>query len=255
MLRKLNKKYRVLFIFIPVSVLLSTPLSAITRSSNTEFTPIVTVTMGASLSQAGSNQSFQPLDLCRYTYKPDAATTNMLWGGFVGTPVARFSSSKLIAGFGYYQPNTLFAKGSLTQGVDRASNETYQYQYRIRSQQALLEGKWYWHPDASVQPFLMAGMGVAFNRVSHYETNVPPFYEFTPLFSSHTQTHFTYAVGPGMEMSLSKTLRGGLAYRFTDLGVTNTGSAQIDTIPISSTLKQSHLYANQVLIQLTYILG
>ena len=50
-----------------------------------------------------------------------------------------------------------------------------------------------------------------------------------------------------------KFFRAGVAYRFTDLGSANTGTAQIDEIPISSTLKQSHLYANQILVQFTFI--
>ncbi len=99
----------------------------------------------------------------------------------------------------------------------------------------------------------MVGIGAAFNKVSAYQKSVPPFLEFTPEFSNHTQTNFTYAVGPGVDISLSKSFRIGIAYRFTDLGSANTGRAQIDEIPISSTLKQSRLYANQLLAQLTFI--
>ena len=60
-------------------------------------------------------------------------------------------------------------------------------------------------------------------------------------------------MGPGIDVSLTKSVRVGVGYRFTDLGSANTGKAQLDTIPISSMLKQSHVYTNQFLAQFTYI--
>lgn len=215
--------------------------------------PIFTLTAGASISQLGQDESFRPLDLCSYHYKPNRSnTTNMLWGGFVGSEVMRSSSWRFIAGLGYYQPNYLSTKGTLTQGADSASDDTYSYKYQIQSQQLLAEGKLYWIEKDKIQPFLMVGIGGAFNKISDYQTSVSPFLEFTPAFSNHSQTSFTYAIGPGIDMGLSKSFRIGVAYRFTDLGSANTGSAHIDKIPISSTLKQSHVYANQILAQFTY---
>lgn len=215
--------------------------------------PVLTFTAGASISQLGQSQSFAPLDLCSYHYKSQSSKTNMLWGGFIGSEVKRSSLWGLIAGLGYYQPNTLSTKGTLTQGADPTSDNTYSYRYQTQSQQLLAEGKLYWIAKERIQPFLMVGIGAAFNKTSNYQTSVPPFFEFTPAFSNHTQTNFTYAVGPGIDVSLTKSFRVGVGYRFTNLGSANTGSGQLDTIPISNTLKQSHLYANQILAQFTYI--
>lgn len=142
--------------------------------------------------------------------------------------------------------------GFLTQGADPASDATYRYDYQIQSHQLLAEGKVYWIAKEKIQPFLMVGLGPVFNKVSNYQTSVPPFLEFTPMFSNDTKTDVSYAVGPGVDLSLSPSFRMGFAYRWTDLGSTTTGTGQLDTTPISSTLKQSHLYANQVLLQLTY---
>ncbi|MDP3560419.1 MAG: outer membrane beta-barrel protein [Legionellaceae bacterium] len=215
--------------------------------------PVFTFTAGASISQLGQPQSFMPLDLCRYNYKPQGSMTNMLWGGFIGSEVKRSSSWGLIVGLGYYQPTRLSTKGTLTQGADLESDNAYNYRYQTQSQQLLVEGKLYWIAKERIQPFVMLGIGPAWNKTSHYQTNVPPFLEFTPEFSSHTQTNFTYAVGSGVDVSLTQAFRVGVGYRFTDVGSANTGSAQIDEIPISSTLKQRHLYANQVLVQFTFI--
>lgn len=224
------------------------------KSMLSQLQPVFTFTAGASLSQLGQAQSFAPIDLCRYRYQPnDTNTTNMLWGGFVGSEVIRSSSWSLIGGLGYYQPNYLSTKGILTQGADSVSDNSFSYRYQTQSQQLLAEGKLYWIAKESIQPFLMIGIGAAFNNTFNYQTNVPPFLEFTPEFSNHRQTNYTYAIGPGIDISISKSIRIGMAYRFTDLGSANTGSAQIDAIPISNTLNQSHLYANQILAQLTFI--
>lgn len=215
--------------------------------------PIFTFTAGASISPLGQSQSFTPLDLCHYHYKPqNSNTTHMLWGGFVGSEVKRSTMWRFIAGLGYYQPISLSTQGTLTQGADAASDDTYHYRYQTQSQQLLAEGKLYWIAKNNMQPFMMLGIGGAFNKTSDYQTSVPPFLEFTPVFSNHSQTHFTYAFGPGMDISVSKSFKIGMSYRFTDLGSANTGRARIDNIPISSALKQSHLYANQILAQFTY---
>lgn len=216
--------------------------------------PVFTFTAGTSISRLGQTQSFSPLDLCMYQYKPHGSnTTGLLLGGFVGTEINRFKSFGIIAGLSYYRPNSFSTKGSLIQGVDALSNSTYRYQYETQSQQVLVESKLYWIAKENIHPFLMLGLGASFNRVSHYQTDVPPFLEFTPNYFNHSQGSFTYALGPGIDVSLTRKFRMGIAYRFTDFGAANTGTAQIDGIPISSTLKQTHLYANQVLLQFTFI--
>ena len=105
--------------------------------------PVFTFTAGASISQLGQTQSFAPLDRCSYNYKPQVSKTNGLWGGFIGSEVERSSSWGLIVGLGYYQPTTLSTKGTLTQGADPASDNTYSYGYQTQSQQLLAEGKLY----------------------------------------------------------------------------------------------------------------
>ncbi|MDP3562741.1 MAG: hypothetical protein Q8R83_11235 [Legionellaceae bacterium] len=217
-----------------------------------EIQPVITFTAGASIAQLGQSQSFTPLDLCHYNYESQRTAVNVLWGGFIGSKIKHASSWELIAGIGYYQPTTLFTQGSLTQGADPTSDSVYGYKYQTQSQQLLAEGKLHWITNKKIQPFWMMGIGATFNKTSNYQTNVAPFLEFTPAFSNHLQTNFTYAVGPGIDFSLTKSFRVGVGYRFTDLGSAHTGPAQIDEIPISSRLKQSHLYANQILAQVTF---
>lgn len=246
-------RHGLLFFILFCELNLVFALSSTSSNLQSHLKPVFIFSAGASITQAGKSQSFAPLDLCRYTYTPKRAnSTNMLWGGYIGSEIKRTSSWQLITGFSYYQQNSLIRKGSLIQGADPASYDTYSYSYQIQTQQLLAEGKLYWVTQERIQPFLLIGIGAAFNKVSDFQTSVPPFLEFTPVFSNHSQTNFTYAMGSGIDISLSKSFRLGVAYRFTDLGLANTGRAQIDGIPISSTLKQSHLNANQILTQFTY---
>ena len=46
----------------------------------------------------------------------------------------------------------------------------------------------------------------------------------------------------------------GLAYRFSGLGNADLGIANIDGSYVSGALLQSNLYANEVLLQLTYVI-
>jgi hypothetical protein len=54
-------------------------------------------------------------------------------------------------------------------------------------------------------------------------------------------------------LQLDKEWRVGIGYRFVSLGRSNFGSATIDAIPLTGTLKQSYLYSNEVLMQVTYV--
>lgn len=214
--------------------------------------PVFSLAVGASVSQLGQSQSFTPLDLCQYSYEPQGSKTNTVWGGFVGSEVRRSLLWEAVVGLSYYQLANLSTTGTLIQGADSESNSVYGYSYQTQSQQLLAEGKLYWIVKENVRPFLMVGIGAAFNKTTHYQTNVPPFFEFTPMFFDRSQTSFTYTVGSGVDVNLTNSFRIGIGYRFTDLGAAATGSAQIDTIPISNSLQQPHIYANQILAQLTF---
>lgn len=216
--------------------------------------PVLALMAGASISQTGQSQTMAPLDLCSYTYQPShKKTTDMLWGGFIGSKVKKTPKWLMVTGLSYYQPNSLATKGTLTQGADAASSDSYNYSYKIQSQQLLVEGRFYWIDKPVLQPFVTLGLGAAFNKVSNYYTNVSPLLAFTPEFSNHNQTNFTYAIGAGIDIPISTLFNLGVGYRFTDLGAANTGRSQIDLIPIANSLQQSHLYANQIFAQFSFM--
>lgn len=249
--RRINRH---LLLLVVALVNTNSSLAAPDRPIWHKFQPVFTLTTGASISQLGQSQSFTPLDLCSYRYNPKGSpSANSVWGGFAGAEIKHTTSWMLVVGLSYYQPTNLKTKGNLTQGADPFSDDIYQYRYKTQSQQLVAESKLYWITNKHIEPFLMFGMGIAFNKTFDYQTSVPPFLGFTPTFSTHSQNNFTYAVGPGLDVKVAQSFRVGVAYRFADLGATNTGNGQIDGIPISNTLKQSRLYANQFLVQLTFI--
>lgn len=252
MLNGLSINHYLLCLLMSLGIHSSHAAGGIENRLTTKIHPVFTLTAGASISPLGQSQTFAPLDLCSYQYQSQGTRTNMLRGGFLGTEVKRYSSWGLMAGVGYYQPTILSTAGTLIQGADPESDNAYSYRYQTRSQQILAEGKLYWITRERIHPFVMMGIGAAINTTDRYQTNVPPFLELTPVFPNHRQINVTYAIGPGIEFAVTKAFRLGIGYRFTHLGSANTGSAQIDGIPISSTLKQSPLYANQILAQFTF---
>jgi len=60
-------------------------------------------------------------------------------------------------------------------------------------------------------------------------------------------------VGTGVDVDIIDHLRLGLGYRFTDFGAADLGNASYNGAPVSGTLTQSNLYANEFLAQLTWL--
>ena len=81
-----------------------------------------------------------------------------------------------------------------------------------------------------------------------------PFNTFTREYSDNTESSFTYSLGLGVDMDITEHLRLGVGYRFADLGKVRLGDAEINTTEVAGTLSQDHLYANEILVQLSLVL-
>jgi opacity protein-like surface antigen len=104
----------------------------------------------------------------------------------------------------------------------------------------------------SYHPYLLLSLGVSANKAYHYQTTVPPFITFTPIYASQKNTSLSYSIGGGVDADINKKWRFGVGYRYADLGKANLGAATIDTTAFPPPLKQSHLKAHQFVAQLTY---
>lgn len=99
----------------------------------------------------------------------------------------------------------------------------------------------------------MLGLGTSYNTSSHWRTDVPTT-KFTRAYYDNTQSSFSYAIGTGIDFALDKHFRLGIGYRFTDFGQSTLGQGRINAISVTGALSQNHLYANELLGQVTYIL-
>ncbi len=188
-----------------------------------------------------------------YNYTPSRVTkTSGLANIFVGAEWRLRQQWLMQAGFEFNQ-TALNTNGTLVQGADVPSQDTYRYQYGILSKQFLAEAKLLYSFRDTYHPYVLAGAGVGVNRSYNFSTNVPPFLAFTRMYGGYTKTSFSYAVGLGVDTNLAPELRFGVGYRFADLGKVNLGNATIDTTSVPNSVSQTHSYTNEVLAQLTFL--
>jgi opacity protein-like surface antigen len=179
--------------------------------------------------------------------------TKALYEGFLG--IEKEFNPHWIGQLGleYNQTRHFIQRGTLMQGADVPSSDTYAYQYRVILRQALIEGKLFYRFKHHVYPYVLAGLGTSFNKAYNFTTTVPHFLTFTREYSSDTSRSFTYAAGLGLDVDITCHLRAGISYRFTDAGRVKLGNATINDISVSGTFKQSHVYVNQLLAQLSWV--
>lgn len=189
-----------------------------------------------------------------YTAKRPTQTVGV-FDGFFGSEWAFHPKWALQLGLGYNQAWNFRAKGSLLQGADIQSADQYSYHYDILTRQLLVESKLLYGYKERYHPYALLGLGAAFNTANDYGTNVPPFLTFTRQYQNNTQTSFTYNVGAGIDVDILDHLRLGLGYRFADFGQFKLGNASIDTTNVSGTFSQTHLYASEILAQLTFVVS
>jgi opacity protein-like surface antigen len=228
-------------------------------NAETPWHAVISLGSGAAItSSIGSSQTFpiaNPVVDQFYIYTNNRpAQTGGLLDSFVGVEWAFHSNWAMQMGLSYNQTWDFKAQGSLLQGADAQSVDQYSYQYSIITRQLLAESKLLYRFKERYLPYVLLGLGAAFNTASNYTTTVPPFLTFTRQYNNNTQTSFSYALGMGMDVQMIDNFRFGLGYRFADLGRIKLGKAIIDTNNAGGTLSQSHLYAHEVLAQITWML-
>jgi opacity protein-like surface antigen len=231
----------------------------LTEPMTMHWKPLVGIGGGvASTGNLGASQTFpiqNPVADEYYLYSPSHQTqTQGLFEVFLGAEHALPKNWRMQAGLAYNQSGTYNAQGTFIQGADAGSADQYAYNYHVVGRELLAQAK-FMHPYRDkFYPYFLLGLGGSLNKSSAYSTNAPPFLTFTREYLSNTAHSFAYKLGLGVDMDLTQHARIGLAYRFSGLGSVALGSASIDSIAVSGTLSQSNLYANEVLVQLTYLI-
>jgi opacity protein-like surface antigen len=249
--------------FFLVLSLLSISMSTSAFSAPTWWTektwrPVMTVGAGASMSSyVGKTQYFaiqNPATDQFYTYKASRQSqTSFLFDGFFGAEWVATTDWLFQAGLEYKQASPFHAKGVLTQGTASSLQNSYSYSYNVLSRQLLAEAKVLYTVKKQFHPYALLGVGVAFNRAYDYATAVPAL-TYTPRYTNNTTHSLSSVLGLGLDVDITQHVRAGLGYRFSDLGQRVTlGSAVLNPSGGKGALSQAHLYANEILAQLTWI--
>jgi opacity protein-like surface antigen len=217
--------------------------------------PVVGVSAGVVIAPTvGESQSVTvPSSFSTYTYSRKSSTqTAALAGVFLGGEVELRKNWALQIGVDYNQSNSFKASGNVVQGISPIL-DSGTYQYSVVTRQLLMLSKFLYTYKDRYHPYALVGLGGSFNTASGYSASVSGTSP-TPQFADNTSVSFSYAVGAGVDMDVMPRLRVGLGYRFANLGAASLGATTVSNVLYSSnTLSQSHLYAHEVVAQLTYI--
>jgi opacity protein-like surface antigen len=246
------------FIFLTLSAwtALSTPsLASEKEPISSRF--IFAVGAGGFNADAGKSQTipiFNPVEDEFFVYTPNRHThVNGLFDLFIGKQWGLNPNWSLQLGLDYTILNGLDIDGSLVQGADFQSADTYIYRYQLKTQQLQVQSKFLYNYQSNLHPYALLGLGAAFNKANQFITNVPSFLTFTRIYQDNSNSSFTYTLGLGIDMDMSENIRLGIGYRFTDFGKIKLGAATIDNISVPGTLPQSNVHANLVLAQISFI--
>lgn len=231
------------------------------------YHPIATLFGGvANLSLRTYSNSFLGNDDDVFTYtSANSSKTTGLIGVFLGVePILSYTDFFLNAGIEYSYFGNTKAKGINTVGIEPETSTAYQYQYTIQTQQLLAVGKLFKVThlpkiNRTFYPYLSLGLGVAFNQAKNYQafTTETGNINLTPSFANHTNTSFSYNLGLGIESSIDQHTRVGIGYKFSDFIDANLGNGQVAinqyVYPVLFSLKSNHTYANQFIVQVSYV--
>ncbi len=246
-------------IFIYKSIFLLILTAILPAFAWTNWHPIASINVGAGFSNdAGQSKNFpilNPITDEFYNYDSDHSTQTVgLFGGFLGLEHEIKTNLSIQVGLDYTQSSPFTAKGSFVQGADVASQDTFSYDYSIITRQILAEGKLLYTTHQFFHPYVTLGLGSSFNKAYNYRTDVPSNLTLTRMYTNNSSTSFSYMAGLGMEVDVHPHTRLGLSYRFTNLGKTQLGKANIGGVPVSGTLSQSNFYDNEILLNLIYFI-
>ncbi len=226
---------------------------------NKSWRPVIGLGGGVAIPQTlGKYTNFpimDPLTDLYYIYTPNSGTPAVgLFEAFLGAERQFGSQFIFQGGLAYTYTGTALVKGTLVQGADPQSDDLFNYQYKIGTQELLAQAKFMVPYQTKFYPYVLGGIGAAFNQVSQFQTTVPSQLSPTRMYANNSPITFAYRVGLGLDADVTKRLRLGLAYRFTGMGNVGLGAASVGNTIMSGTLGQSNLNFNEVLAQITYVI-
>lgn len=103
--------------------------------------------------------------------------------------------------------------------------KNYDYSWNIVSNLLFASAKVNLYQYKRFLPYITAGLGGAFNRMSNYEEKALPGVtpRFTPGFQDRSQTQLAYHLGAGLDVQLTQGMLVSLAYQYMNLGQIKSG--------------------------------
>ena len=240
-----------------LALLMISPLVQAEINAEEDFflRPVFALSGGAVFFSDFDSSNF-PIGLSHYDYNAENdGGTRGVYGGFIGAELPLTPRFNVQTGIAYYQTTNAPVTGTLSQGIDPQSPAKFDYRYKIITRQLLLETKLLANWREVYHPYVSVGLGAAFNEAKDYNVDIIPCCTtFSPEYENGNTTSFTYNLGVGLDYDIAEFLRLGVGYRFADLGKANLGDGIINNTTVTQSPEQTHLYAQEILLQLTLII-
>lgn len=218
--------------------------------------PYISVNMGLLSASLSNHQLITPNnDLTRFYYDNDGPTSTRINAGIAIGVEALFPLGGLYYQFGIalQQSGNLKTNGTLTQGVDANTLDTFFYNYQLRVQQAIAEAKLIKNFSEVFDGYVLAGIGLGRFKIHNYKTQGPSFITFTPQYIDHNQNKALGAVGLGFQRKFNKHWRVGIEGRYLYSGNIRFDNASLDSTTFNYPLNVGHLKAFNAQLIITYL--
>jgi len=223
--------------------------------------PVVTLTGGTTTLSAQQSQTLS-FDDTLFEYHPNhTSTQQFIAGGFIGEEYSLNKKWAWQLGLAFYQITSFSITGNETQAPaeNSVATNSWNYQYKISSSQLLVENKLLFALRKRYHPYLLAGVGAAFNHVYGFQATQQNSGEVaTANFADNQNSSLIYTLGFGVDIDIIKRMRMGIGYRFAYLGKYDLGKGTLDTgiggnVFSTPALHSTNAFNHAVVIQLTYL--
>src|SRR3990167_5278570 len=219
------------------------------------YRPVLSFFGGAARMNPSRSQTYLGTDNNLFSYESqNENNTTGLVGAFLGVehplPHSHFLTQ---TGIQYTQYASTNVNAPHIVGIDPNTSTLHNYRYNFRGRQLLLVAKFLTTVNKKYHPYISVGVGASFNTMGHFNTSTTETgsINLAPTFNSNTHRAFSYSLGLGMDTTVSKHVRIGLGYQFTDLGSASLANGGVVfnnyTSPVPFIPRLSHVYVNQLI--------
>ncbi len=197
--------------------------------------------LGAAFSQLSNKRYVSPVTGLINSYAADESVkTRTFYGLGAEYDFDHLSAQPITFGLGLslYYMNPRNINGIETPGVNilLPPQDTLSYKIQTKNITVLLEPKLV-YTAFDVQPYVLGGLGYAWNTLTNFSEGRVPGSLAAPStspYSNHTQTKFAYEAGLGLQYALkeyknNQAILLHLEYRYLNLGQSRLGSAFAQT--------------------------